>query len=68
MNEDVFVAPVSPVAEMKAMDSDIQEVTEQIHRLLLQVRGDKERQKSGQKVWIIQEGAVYLASSDEVNQ
>lgn len=42
VNEDVFVAPVSPVAEMKTMDSDIQEVTEQIHRLLLQVREDKE--------------------------
>ncbi|KAI3374944.1 hypothetical protein L3Q82_021468 [Scortum barcoo] len=36
VNEDVFVAPVSTVTEMKTMDSDIQEVTEQIHRLLLQ--------------------------------
>uniref|UniRef100_A0A7N8X6Y0 Period circadian protein homolog 2 n=1 Tax=Mastacembelus armatus TaxID=205130 RepID=A0A7N8X6Y0_9TELE len=36
VNEDVFVAPVSPVREMKTMDSDIQEITEQIHRLLLQ--------------------------------
>ncbi|XP_030628984.1 period circadian protein homolog 2 isoform X2 [Chanos chanos] len=34
VNEDVFVAP--SVAEGKAMDSDIQEITEQIHRLLLQ--------------------------------
>ncbi|XP_075877510.1 period circadian protein homolog 2 isoform X2 [Nelusetta ayraudi] len=36
VNEDVFVAPPSNVAEMKTMDSDIQELTEQIHRLLLQ--------------------------------
>lgn len=38
VNEDVFVASSSNVAEMKTMDSDIQELTEQIHRLLLQVR------------------------------
>uniref|UniRef100_A0A8C4DBH9 Period circadian protein homolog 2 n=1 Tax=Dicentrarchus labrax TaxID=13489 RepID=A0A8C4DBH9_DICLA len=38
VNEDVFVAPVSTVGKMKTMDSDIQEVTEQIHRLLLQLR------------------------------
>lgn len=42
MNEDVFVAPVSTVGKMKTMDSDIQEVTEQIHRLLLQVKENKE--------------------------
>ncbi|XP_067461977.1 period circadian protein homolog 2 isoform X1 [Thunnus thynnus] len=36
VNEDVFVAPSSAVAEMKNIDSDIQEITEQIHRLLLQ--------------------------------
>ncbi|XP_056247186.1 period circadian protein homolog 2 isoform X3 [Seriola aureovittata] len=36
VNEDVFVAPGSSVSEMKTMDSDIQEITEQIHRLLLQ--------------------------------
>ncbi|XP_068196512.1 period circadian protein homolog 2 isoform X2 [Antennarius striatus] len=36
LNEDVFVAPVSTVAETKTIDSDIQELTEQIHRLLLQ--------------------------------
>ncbi|GAA6234465.1 period circadian protein homolog 2-like isoform X1 [Lates japonicus] len=36
VNEDVFVAPASPLSEMKTMDSDIQEITEQIHRLLLQ--------------------------------
>ncbi|XP_074507414.1 period circadian protein homolog 2 isoform X2 [Sebastes fasciatus] len=36
VNEDVFVAPVSTIREMKTMDSDIQEITEQIHRLLLQ--------------------------------
>lgn len=35
VNEDVFAAPT--VAEGKAVDSDIQEITEQIHRLLLQV-------------------------------
>lgn len=38
VNEDVFVAPSSNVAEMKTVDSDIQDLTEQIHRLLLQVR------------------------------
>ncbi|XP_008292730.1 period circadian protein homolog 2 isoform X3 [Stegastes partitus] len=36
VNEDVFVAPASAAKEMKSMDSDIQEITEQIHRLLLQ--------------------------------
>ncbi|XP_041805937.1 period circadian protein homolog 2 isoform X2 [Chelmon rostratus] len=36
VNEDVFMPPVSTAAEMKSVDSDIQEVTEQIHRLLLQ--------------------------------
>ncbi|XP_077413458.1 period circadian protein homolog 2 isoform X2 [Vanacampus margaritifer] len=36
VNEDIFMAPLSAGAESKAMDSDIQEVTEQIHRLLLQ--------------------------------
>ncbi|XP_042352927.1 period circadian protein homolog 2 isoform X2 [Plectropomus leopardus] len=36
VNEDVFVVPVSNVREMKTMDPDIQEITEQIHRLLLQ--------------------------------
>ncbi|KAM7400628.1 hypothetical protein PAMA_005022 [Pampus argenteus] len=36
VNEDVFIAPASAMAEMKTMDSDIQEITEQIHRLLLQ--------------------------------
>uniref|UniRef100_A0A8B9I0A4 Period circadian protein homolog 2 n=1 Tax=Astyanax mexicanus TaxID=7994 RepID=A0A8B9I0A4_ASTMX len=33
VNEDVFAAP--PTAEGKVMDSDIQEITEQIHRLLV---------------------------------
>uniref|UniRef100_A0A673CEY8 Period circadian protein homolog 2 n=1 Tax=Sphaeramia orbicularis TaxID=375764 RepID=A0A673CEY8_9TELE len=41
VNEDVFVAPSSAVGEVKGMDSDIQEITEQIHRLLLQVRMDE---------------------------
>ncbi|XP_061878597.1 period circadian protein homolog 2 isoform X1 [Entelurus aequoreus] len=36
VNEDVFMAPVVATAEQKTMDSDIQEITEQIHRLLLQ--------------------------------
>ncbi len=36
MNEDVFAALAA--AEGKSIDSDIQEITEQIHRLLLQVR------------------------------
>ncbi|XP_047445193.1 period circadian protein homolog 2 isoform X3 [Mugil cephalus] len=35
VNEDVF-SPASTISEMKTMDSDIQEITEQIHRLLLQ--------------------------------
>uniref|UniRef100_A0A673HCL5 Period circadian protein homolog 2 n=1 Tax=Sinocyclocheilus rhinocerous TaxID=307959 RepID=A0A673HCL5_9TELE len=34
VNEDVFAAPAA--AEGKSVDSDIQEITEQIHRLLLQ--------------------------------
>ncbi|XP_051555051.1 period circadian protein homolog 2-like isoform X2 [Myxocyprinus asiaticus] len=34
VNEDVFAAPAA--AEGKSLDSDIQEITEQIHRLLLQ--------------------------------
>ncbi|RXN02968.1 period circadian -like protein [Labeo rohita] len=34
VNEDVFAAPAA--AEGKSIDSDIQEITEQIHRLLLQ--------------------------------
>ncbi|XP_041125519.1 period circadian protein homolog 2-like isoform X3 [Polyodon spathula] len=34
VNEDVFAAP--PFTEGKIIDSDIQEITEQIHRLLLQ--------------------------------
>ncbi|XP_073705056.1 period circadian protein homolog 2 isoform X2 [Garra rufa] len=34
VNEDVFAAPA--IAEGKSLDSDIQEITEQIHRLLLQ--------------------------------
>ncbi|XP_060762071.1 period circadian protein homolog 2 [Neoarius graeffei] len=34
VNEDVFAAPAT--AESKTMDSDIQDITEQIHRLLLQ--------------------------------
>ncbi|XP_071781201.1 period circadian protein homolog 2 isoform X6 [Centroberyx gerrardi] len=36
VNEDVFVAPSPALGETKTMDSDIQEITEQIHRLLLQ--------------------------------
>ncbi|KAM6918615.1 period circadian protein homolog 2 [Xenentodon cancila] len=36
VNEDVFSAPTSTIPHMKTMDSDIQEITEQIHRLLLQ--------------------------------
>uniref|UniRef100_A0AAY4EXX4 Period circadian protein homolog 2 n=1 Tax=Denticeps clupeoides TaxID=299321 RepID=A0AAY4EXX4_9TELE len=35
VNEDVFLAPAT--VEGKTMDTDIQELTEQIHRLLLQV-------------------------------
>lgn len=36
MNEDVFSVPA--LTEDKIIDSDIQEITEQIHRLLLQVK------------------------------
>ncbi|XP_028988107.1 period circadian protein homolog 2 isoform X2 [Betta splendens] len=36
VNEDVFSAPVAPVSEVKTMDSEVQDITEQIHRLLLQ--------------------------------
>ncbi|XP_035026990.2 period circadian protein homolog 2 isoform X2 [Hippoglossus stenolepis] len=36
VNEDVFVARASSLGETKTMDSDIQDITEQIHRLLLQ--------------------------------
>lgn len=36
VNEDVFAAPAFHGG--KIMDSDIQEISEQIHRLLLQVR------------------------------
>ncbi|XP_061549040.1 period circadian protein homolog 2-like [Phycodurus eques] len=35
VNEDIFKAPLSAGANTKIMDSDIQEITEQIHRLLL---------------------------------
>lgn len=35
VNEDVFAAP--PYHGGKIVDSDIQEISEQIHRLLLQV-------------------------------
>lgn len=35
VNEDVFAAP--PFHGGKIVDSDIQEISEQIHRLLLQV-------------------------------
>lgn len=46
VNEDVFVGAASTVREMKTMESDIQEITEQIHRLLLQVRWDADGQIS----------------------
>lgn len=36
INEDVFSAPA--FTEEKIMDSDIQEITEQIERLILQVK------------------------------
>nr|XP_015812393.2 period circadian protein homolog 2 isoform X2 [Nothobranchius furzeri] len=36
MNEDIFMPPVLSVGRMKTMDPDIQEISEQIHRLLLQ--------------------------------
>uniref|UniRef100_A0AAQ5ZZD8 Period circadian protein homolog 2 n=1 Tax=Amphiprion ocellaris TaxID=80972 RepID=A0AAQ5ZZD8_AMPOC len=48
VNEDVFVAPASTVREVKSIDSDIQEITEQIHRLLLQVKGKKKIKEKSQ--------------------
>ncbi|XP_072220541.1 period circadian protein homolog 2 isoform X2 [Leuresthes tenuis] len=36
VNEDIFMPPVTAVSHMKTVDSDILEITEQIHRLLLQ--------------------------------
>ncbi|XP_059914298.1 period circadian protein homolog 2 isoform X3 [Gadus macrocephalus] len=36
VNEDVFVAPAPKPGETKAIDPDVPEITEQIHRLLLQ--------------------------------
>ena len=36
--KDVFVAPAPTPGEPKTIDPDIPEITEQIHRLLLQVR------------------------------
>ncbi|XP_055739111.1 period circadian protein homolog 2-like isoform X2 [Salvelinus fontinalis] len=36
VNEDVFEAPLPALIETKIMDSEVQEITEQIHRLLLQ--------------------------------
>uniref|UniRef100_A0A1A7XF80 Period circadian protein homolog 2 n=1 Tax=Iconisemion striatum TaxID=60296 RepID=A0A1A7XF80_9TELE len=36
MNEDIFMPPASAVSRMRTMDPDIQEISEQIHRLLLQ--------------------------------
>uniref|UniRef100_A0A8C7VBN2 Period circadian protein homolog 2 n=1 Tax=Oncorhynchus mykiss TaxID=8022 RepID=A0A8C7VBN2_ONCMY len=36
VNEDVFEAPLPALMETKIMDSEVQEITEQIHRLLLQ--------------------------------
>ena len=49
LNEDVFTPPVPSPA--LSLDSDIQELSEQIHRLLLQVRVDgrgRGRQGRGQ--------------------
>lgn len=52
VNEDVFAAPAT--AEGKAMDSDIQDITEQIHRLLLQVSQDKQRKREARFwVWVV---------------
>ena len=38
VNEDVFVAPAPKPGETKTIDPDVPEITEQIHRLLLQVK------------------------------
>uniref|UniRef100_A0A8C5AM97 Period circadian protein homolog 2 n=1 Tax=Gadus morhua TaxID=8049 RepID=A0A8C5AM97_GADMO len=40
VNEDVFVAPAPKPGETKTIDPDVPEITEQIHRLLLQVRDE----------------------------
>lgn len=49
VNEDVFAAPAT--AEGKAMDSDILDVTEQIHRLLLQVSQYRKTNETSFCVW-----------------
>lgn len=62
MNEDVFAAP-SSAAVVKTVDSDIQEVTEQIHRLLLQVsRWDRCRGAEEQTRSHLQESKLFSVS------
>lgn len=63
MNEDVFVAPGSAVGEVKTMEPDIQEITEQIHKLLLQVREER-GQKYAKDIFY---GTMkVLSNSDEI--
>lgn len=54
VNEDVFVAPAFHGG--KIMDSDIQEISEQIHRLLLQVR-------IALLIWALKYSCQYLSVS-----
>lgn len=54
LNEDVFVAPA--LHGGKIMDSDIQEISEQIHRLLLQVR-------ITHLIWALKNSRQYLSVS-----
>lgn len=60
MNEDVFVAP-SSAAEVKTVDSDIQEVTEQIHRLLLQV-SRRDQRGAARSAGVTREFERFLSS------
>uniref|UniRef100_A0A665T6K2 Period circadian protein homolog 2 n=1 Tax=Echeneis naucrates TaxID=173247 RepID=A0A665T6K2_ECHNA len=53
VNEDVFSAPASSGGKLKTMDSDIQEITEQIHRLLLQLTDKNAWNKYGNSCYYV---------------
>lgn len=65
VNEDVFTAPASTVAEMKTKDCDIQELTEQIHRLLLQVRWIEWMDRNQGHIGLIIEKGLAILSHDK---
>ncbi|KAJ8389590.1 hypothetical protein AAFF_G00118270 [Aldrovandia affinis] len=62
VNEDVFTAP--PFVEGKPVDTDIQEITEQIHRLLLQ---PVHNSSSGYGSMSSNEHLISMASSSDSN-